>query len=303
MDNLFVKNINLGCENSNHFLYLKNFFEARTYYVTTKKSEKKYYNTMLRSYGLKPEKIYAVPACKKTSTLNIQEYSYLDTWKSVMENEKENYVIMLDDDIRFSHNFSIYLARFLTSVPKNWDILYLGASQHEWQDVEIQNNYYEAHNTKGSFALFLSPNAVQKISEKLQKTDYTIPLDEILNKMHLNKYVSYPNLIISDVAESSIRKPRNIIKHAAKMHWDLSYYDYFKYLRIKVLFVVNTKNCNQSYDYTTYFYVNSEANIKDNPTYEKEKRNHQITLVHIKKEDPSHFYVEKEIKFVLKTET
>ena len=304
MDNLFIEKVNLGCKNSNQFLEIKKFFAAKSYYITTKRTEKKYYNTLLRSVGIKPEKIYAVEASNKSKNLNEQEYSYLETWKRVMSEEKNknHYVLMLDDDVRFSHNFSLELNDFLEAVPKQWDILYLGASQHVWEGINIKNLFYEAHKTKGSFAIFLSPTGVQKISNALCNTDYSEPLDEILNSLNCNKYVAYPNIIITDVAYSTMRKRRNVKNHAAKMHWDLVLYDYFKYLRVSVLFVVNSKCITQSYNNITYFYVSNEANIKDNEKYEQMKKVHDVTIIHIKNTKPSYFFVEKEIKFVLKTE-
>ena len=304
MDNLFIENVNLCCNNSNHFSEAKKFFIAQCYYITLKKLEKDYYNSILCAIGLKPKKIYPVDV-KKSNKLNIQELSYIYTWKSVLEKEKKsnNYVLMLDDDVRFSYNFSINLRRFLHAIPKNWDILYLGASQHNWENVNLKSMFYEAHNTKGSFAILLSPHGVQKVYESLNTQQYHIPLDEILNTMQANKYVAYPNLVISDVAQSSIRKSRkNVQLHANKMQWSLNNYDYFKYLRLKVLFVTSHKNIKQSYKNIDY-YISKEENIENNEIYKEKIKNYDIIIKYFSDKDPSYFYVEKEIKFVLKTES
>ena len=301
MDNLFIENVNLCCNNSNQFSEAKKFFMAQCYVITLKKLEKDYYNSILCAIGLKPKKIYALDV-KKGSKLKIQELSYIYTWKSVLEKEKKsnNYVLMLDDDVRFSYNFSINLRRFLHAIPKNWDILYLGASQHNWENVNLKSMFYEAHNTKGSFAILLSPHGVQKVYESLNTHYYDKPLDEILNTIQANKYVAYPNLVISDVAQSSIRKPRkNVQMHANKMQWSLNNYDYFKYLRLKVLFVTSHKNIKQSYKNIDY-YISKEEN---NEIYKEKIKNYDIIIKYFSDKDPSYFYVEKEIKFVLKTES
>ena len=304
MDNLFIQKVNLGCKNSNQFLEIKKFFTSKSYYITTQRTEKNYYNTLLRSVGIKPEKIYAIETSKKSKKLNEQEYSYLETWKRILSKEKDknHYVLMLDDDVRFSHNFSLELRQFLKAVPEQWDILYLGASQHVWDGVDIHHLFYKACKTKGSFALFLSPSGVQKVSNALCNIDYNEPLDEILNSLKCSKYVAYPNIAISDVAYSTMRKRRNVKSHAAKMHWNLLMYDYFKYLRVNVLFVVNNTCAKQSYKNITYYYANTAVNIKDNEKYEQLKKAHEITIIHIKNIKPCYFFVEKEIKFVLKTE-
>jgi hypothetical protein len=305
MDNLFIENVNLCCKNSNQFSEAKKFFSAQCYYITLKILEKEYYNSILCAIGLKPKKIYPVDV-NKNSKLNIQELSYIFTWKSVLEKEKKsnNHVLMLDDDVRFSYNFSINLRRFLESVPKNWDILYLGASQHNWEGVNLKKLFYEAHNTKGSFAILFSPHGVQKVCESLNHDYYDKPLDEILNDMQANKYVAYPNIVISDVAQSSIRKPRkNVQIHASKMQWNLDNYDYFKYLRLKVLFVTFHKKIKQSYKNIDYYYTLNEENIKNNEIYKEKIKKYDIIIKYFSQKEPSYFYVEKEIKFVLKTET
>ena len=70
MDNLFIQKVNLGCKISNQFFEIKNFFTAKSYYITTQRTEKNYYSTLLRSVGIKPEKIYAVEPRIKSKKLN-----------------------------------------------------------------------------------------------------------------------------------------------------------------------------------------------------------------------------------------
>jgi hypothetical protein len=194
------------------------------------------------------------------------------------------------------------LKKFLAAVPTKWDILYLGASQHNWEGINPQYHYYKAKNTKGSFAVLLSPYGVSKVLQALNKWEHTKPLDEVLHLTEGYKYVAHPNIVISDVAFSTMRKPRNVKIHAERMHWNLLYYDYFKYLRLKVLFVVNNPLCKQSYKEITYYYINDHNGLKNNKNYEEEKKKYDITIIHIKNTKPCYFFVEKEIKFVLKTE-
>ena len=301
MENSFIQQINLYTKNGNQFLNIQKFLQAKSYYITTHKSEKEYYNKLLVSNGIKAKKVYA-KSVRSSSNLNKEECSYIETWNSILKKEENNYVLMLDDDVRFSYNFSIELKKFLAAIPTQWDILYFGASQHNWEGINIQEHYYEAKNTKGSFAVFLSPSGVLKTLKAITKWAYTKPLDEILHLLQGYKYVAHPNVIISDVAFSTMRKSRNVKLHAERMHWNLLYYDYFKYLRLKVLFVVNNPLCKQSYKEITYYHITNKDNLKNNKNYEEQKKNHDITIIHIKNTKPCYFFVEKEIKFVLKTE-
>ena len=302
MENLFIKQINLCIKNGNQFLNIQKFLRANSYYITTHKYEKEYYKNLLNSNGINAQRVYAITSTKGSKTLSKQECSYIETWKSILENEKNSYVLMLDDDVRFSYNFSFQLKKFLAAVPAHWDILYLGASQHNWEGITPEYQYYEAKNTKGSFAVLLSPCGVSKVLEAIAKWTYTKPLDEVLHLLQGHKYVAHPNVVISDVAFSTMRKSRNVSVHAKKMHWNFAYYDYFKYLRLKVLFVVNNPLCKQSYNEVTYYYVNDHNSLKNNKKYEEQRKNHDITIIHIKNTKPCYFFVEKEIKFVLKTE-
>ncbi len=301
MENSFIQQINLYTKKGNQFLNIQKFLRFNSYYITTHKSEKEYYNSLLNSNGIQAKKVYARSA-KSSGNLSKEECSYIETWNSILKKEENNYVLMLDDDVRFSYNFSMELKKFLAAVPTKWDILYLGASQHNWEGINPEYHYYKAKNTKGSFAVLLSPSGVSKTLEAIAKWAYTKPLDEVLHLLQCHKYVAHPNIVISDVAFSTMRKPRNVKIHAERMHWNLLYYDYFKYLRLKVLFVVNNPLCKQSYKEITYYYINDNNSLKNNKNYEEEKKNHDVTIIHIKNTKPSYFFIEKEIKFVLKTE-
>jgi GR25 family glycosyltransferase involved in LPS biosynthesis len=301
MENSFIQQINLCTKNGNQFLNIQKYLQANSYYITTYKSEKQYYNSLLLSNGIKAKKVYARSA-KGSSSLSKEECSYIETWNSILKNDQNNYVLMLDDDVRFSYDFLIEIKIFLAAVPTKWDILYLGASQHNWEGINPEYHYYKAKNTKGSFAVLLSPSGVSKTLEALNMWAYTKPLDEVLHLLQGHKYVAHPNLVISDVAYSTMRNPRNVKIHAERMHWNLLYYDYFKYLRLKVFFVVNSPLCKQSYKEITYYQVNDHNSLKNNKNYEEQKKNHDITIIHIKNTKPCYFFVEKEIKFVLKTE-
>ena len=76
MENLFIRQINLYTKNSNQFLNIQKFLQANSYYITTHKSEKKYYNSLLVSNGIQPKKVYAKDA-KGSKTLSKEECSYI----------------------------------------------------------------------------------------------------------------------------------------------------------------------------------------------------------------------------------
>ena len=108
MENSFIQQINLYTKKGNQFLNIQKFLRFNSYYITTHKSEKEYYNSLLNSNGIQAKKVYARSA-KSSGNLSKEECSYIETWNSILKKEENNYVLMLDDDVRFSYNFSMEL--------------------------------------------------------------------------------------------------------------------------------------------------------------------------------------------------
>jgi|UniRef100_A0A6C0J231 hypothetical protein len=191
--------------------------------------------------------IEPIQAKKRNKNINQQECSYYLTWIEIL-NKYNGTLLIMDNDVRPITNFHAMFSFIYKTIPSNWEIIYLGGSQHNWNYVNT-NKYpfcYEAYNTKGSFALLL--NNPKKILKILETYDLICPLDEAINSMtSIHRYVMKPNIFISDVSISSIRKNRmQITQHANKMKWELNCYDYFKYFKPHVLLICHS-SIQQSY--------------------------------------------------------
>ena len=145
-----------------------------------------------------------------------------------LESKKEH-ALLFDDDLlvkteiaESQHGISSILDDILS-----YDIVYLGASQHGWEDIVDQRQYLPNQNTYGTFAICISRRAALAYLHEL--LSFTLPADHALKKVvqihtDFNSAVLFPNIFIADVTHSLIRPARDMRKHALKMRWKLSDY-------------------------------------------------------------------------------
>jgi len=141
---------------------------------------------------------------------------------------KNNYqkILILEDDIcphKDFHNEINKISELLIS--NEWDLLYLGASQHNWDDITVKDGIYKSKNTLGSFALAINSNTFKKLLRLYQNFDKSH--DELVLDFQSNHdcYVIYPNIIISDPTNSNIDKnPLSLLDYSKKCRWDLNNY-------------------------------------------------------------------------------
>lgn len=150
--------------------------------------------------------------------------------ESIIKNAKEKKyknILILEDDIIFNKNFEKQILK-LKELPNDWALIYLGASQYDWNNIkEYNKNFYYANKTCGTFAFAINSNYYDDILNIIK--NYEVPVDTYLGyyfqPTFLNKsFVFKENLIIADVTSSDIREPRDQIKHSLLMKWDLSRY-------------------------------------------------------------------------------
>lgn len=151
----------------------------------------------------------------------------LSHYNIIKNAQKNNYkrILILEDDVLFCNNLIEKFSKFISKI-NDWKLLYLGGTQHKWNDINIKNGYYLAKNVDGTFAYAVD----QSIYNDLLQTDSinNRPIDNILwdiqQKYYNNCYVCFPNLIIADVSESEIRGPREVSLHNIKMKWNKDIY-------------------------------------------------------------------------------
>lgn len=132
-------------------------------------------------------------------------HSFMNILRDALYNEY-NKILILEPDIYFSNDF---YKKFDTYKNIDYKILYLGASQKHWDNINIsqatQNGYYNAHLTYGTFAIGLDKSVFQQYLSILGK--YNSPSDvaicEIQDQNIGQCIVTYPNIIQCDLTSSS----------------------------------------------------------------------------------------------------
>jgi GR25 family glycosyltransferase involved in LPS biosynthesis len=142
----------------------------------------------------------------------------------IIKNAKENgyaRILIFEDDVIFSKSFKEDISNIESY---DWKLLYLGASQFNWENIEISNNHYKCRKTLGTFAYAIDSSIYDDIIDGLEKREKSIDnmLSDIQRKYKKSSFVVYPNIVISDVSDSDIRKSKDKIDYAKAVRWDLN---------------------------------------------------------------------------------
>lgn len=156
--------------------------------------------------------------------------TYRDIFQEALE-KKYKRILILEEDCLLDKNISMHLNNFI-NFKNDFDLLFLGASHHSWNNPKILNipetstNYYLApHVLDGTFAIAYNCKILPELIKNMEIINAPIdsgPIRSILKND--NSYVIYPNIAIADTTPvSSISgKSRNLRNHKYKMNWDLS---------------------------------------------------------------------------------
>lgn len=177
-------------------------------------------------------------------------YTYLSILKDAQQKGYKRFLIV-EDDVIFCDDFESRLRLFLSKIDPDWKVLQLGASQYGWQSVdEVQasmNGYYFPRrlDTCGSFAIAFDKSVIDELIAAESAFDAPfdhLPLGEIYERYYKQCYVAYPNLIMPDVTDSSIRGTRCQISHSIKMKWEIENFNYPLPKPTVALFLSNKEN-------------------------------------------------------------
>jgi hypothetical protein len=185
-------------------------------------------------------------------------YAILESVRNILLDAKHNryeMVVIFQDDVVLHNQFcqkfhKFYLNNIVKPQNDEWKIIYLGASQHEWSDelsIQSQQYYVPIGTTDGAFGLILHERVYDELLDEISKMETSIDsgaLSNIQRKSYdiykekcVNQHqssnshpnpqvmVCYPNLVISDVSTSDLRKPRSMIETAKQFRWNLNDYD------------------------------------------------------------------------------
>lgn len=147
MDNLFLKYLNyqiLKKDTNNHFLNFNELFEQC--YVVGTRNKAKYSDqviNILNNINVKNiQNIHGYAPESNNKFLLKGELSYYEAWIKILKNANSK-ILIFDDDIRLMYNFQMNFSKLFQNVPHDWDIVYLGASQHSWEDVDCKGSIYK----------------------------------------------------------------------------------------------------------------------------------------------------------------
>ena len=148
--------------------------------------------------------------------------------KDAMKNKYKNFLV-LQDDMLFHKNFVEEFLKIPATVPSNWKILYLGATQHNWNHCEFRSQYYFPMGTAdGAFAVGLHHSTYKDMLDEIMKFD--MPVDSGALKTLQRKYgrqalALTPNLMIADIRDSDLRKSRDLNAYSKRFRWNIKLYD------------------------------------------------------------------------------
>jgi GR25 family glycosyltransferase involved in LPS biosynthesis len=138
-------------------------------------------------------------------------------------------ILILQDDVLFHKAFNTEFVKMCNTMPDDWKLLYLGASQHNWNNVIHSKTYYYPNGSSdGAFAVGINCNVYAELLGEILK--FEMPVDSgalrTVQANHLyQSYVLFPNLIIADIRDSDLRQSRDFNHCGKKFKWDSNLYD------------------------------------------------------------------------------
>lgn len=198
--------------------------------------------------NIKVEKFDAIDGyfLKDENGLSKNEMGCICSHLEIIKDAKKNgykKILIFEDDVYFSFDFK---KRLQSLNNLEWKLLYLGASQYSWNNIDTSKYFYHSEKTLGTFAYAVDASIYDDMIQELSKKD--APADgmlvEIQKKYYGHCFTMYPNIVIADVRTSDIRGGRDMKFHAEKMKWDLNNFsiDDISINKKKILLVPDTPN-------------------------------------------------------------
>ena len=151
-------------------------------------------------------------------------YSHINIFKHAIRHNYKS-ILVLEDDIILTANFETKIKELddFCKIHDNWTMIYLGASQHHWDNIKTEQNYYHANQSTGTFAYMINNTFYKIILDELLKMKKPVDhyLIDIQQKYNEQIYVLYPNIIICNLEESNIGQKRNNKEFYEKFKWNI----------------------------------------------------------------------------------
>ena len=155
---------------------------------------------------------------------NKYQYGHINSFINIINNAKErnlSELVIFEDDVLFHNNIKKLLLNF-NNIKKNADIIYFGASKHK--DYFVNNSQYKCKNITGTFAIYLKNNVFDDYLELLNLNLLPSDICLLILQEKYKTYVYEPNVIISDLDNSSITPRSDINKLYKQFNWNIDNY-------------------------------------------------------------------------------
>jgi hypothetical protein len=141
----------------------------------------------------------------------------------------------LDDDIILHKSFNIEFEKYYLTLPNDWNLIMLGAMQHNWEPwiTKYSEFLYHCHGSSvASHAVGIARKMFLPMLFYAEKLD--LPIDEgavfhVQNVYDKQCFIFRPNLIIQDLGESDISssamKDEDMERWMKLFRWNLEDYD------------------------------------------------------------------------------
>jgi len=220
---------------------INNFFE-KIYVINLKKDDNKRKNIsdQFNKYNINfeffegiygKESDYVNELKKNIKKLNYGELGLLLTYKNIFNdaiNKGYNNILIFEDDVILHNDFNNLFSEKIQSIPDDWAILRLGNTLTHYNGIIktpiINNTYYKnVIWTHGSFACAYKKHIFQTLINEIELFNSAIdcnPFNKIINILNTD-YSIFPNLVISDINVSDLRKSYDIFNLSKKYGWNL----------------------------------------------------------------------------------
>lgn len=137
--------------------------------------------------------------------------SHLKTVKLAKINELENYCIF-EDDVVFHNNFNELFPVFISQLPNDWGIAYLGGS-HNGTKHFVSNNIVKAHDIFTTHAVAFKHTVYDALIEVWEKQNEKVDLALATLQTKFNTYAFEPFLVGQRASYSDILEKETYYKH------------------------------------------------------------------------------------------
>jgi GR25 family glycosyltransferase involved in LPS biosynthesis len=149
---------------------------------------------------------------------------------------KVDSLLILEDDVRFHRDTIDLWPKIMSELPKDWQVLQLGAMQLHWEDTWIswisQHLYKCQGSSLAAHAVALKRDAMIAILERSKTCDLPFdigPLQEVKRLFRDRCFTAYPNIAIQDTSDTEIGMSKLFFDQAQKENniyrWKWTDYD------------------------------------------------------------------------------